>query len=484
MDYPIFINCRDRLAPLLALTTWLERAGHTEITLLDNDSSYPPLLDFYRRTSHRVVRLGANLGHHSLWICGLFDEELEAGPFVFTDPDIVPVEDCPGDAVEHFAKVLRTNAQLDKVGFGLKVDDLPDRYRFKNEVLTWEAQFWQREVEPGLFEAPIDTTFALYRPGTGHRLDRCLRTGAPYLARHTAWYVDSSQPSEEDLYYRARARSDTNHWDGDQLPASLASKLLLLRAWQTEPEPTDESDFTPWAEPGWRAWDDMSPELEFCELVASLVRLVKPALVIETGVGQGFLTRRVAAQLGEDQSLVCYEADDNWRQQLETLEFFRGGRAAISDEPSPSADEVARASLTILDSDFPRRRSELSSWAVAAVPGSLVIVHDCGNGHPPATGHSELRSFVQELEIPGVFLRNPRGAFLGVRGAPAAAPQESVTALESRLDQALEAAAMAETELAALKQTRSYRYTSLARKLGAMLLGRPSGLPSGRRPRL
>jgi tRNA A58 N-methylase Trm61 len=41
----------------------------------------------------------------------------------------------------------------------------------------------------------------------------------------------------------------------------------------------------------------MSPEQEFCELVGALVGIVKPAFVIETGVGQGFTTRRVARAL-------------------------------------------------------------------------------------------------------------------------------------------------------------------------------------------
>jgi hypothetical protein len=44
---PIFVNCRDRLESLLALLDFLERAGQEQIYLLDNDSTYPPLLEYY-----------------------------------------------------------------------------------------------------------------------------------------------------------------------------------------------------------------------------------------------------------------------------------------------------------------------------------------------------------------------------------------------------------------------------------------------------
>ena len=58
---PIFINCRDRVTPLRDLVAWLERAGHQRIILVDNDSTYEPLLEFYEQSPHEVVRLGQNL---------------------------------------------------------------------------------------------------------------------------------------------------------------------------------------------------------------------------------------------------------------------------------------------------------------------------------------------------------------------------------------------------------------------------------------
>jgi hypothetical protein len=54
------------VSPLIELVDWLERIGCQEIILLDNDSAYEPLLDYYRTTPHIVLTLGAKRRHHPL----------------------------------------------------------------------------------------------------------------------------------------------------------------------------------------------------------------------------------------------------------------------------------------------------------------------------------------------------------------------------------------------------------------------------------
>jgi len=231
MSVPIFINCRDRLEPLLGLLGYLERAGHEEIYLLDNDSTYPPLLEYLETTTHTVVRLGRNVGRLSLWEAGILKSLDVSGRYVFTDPDIVPDEACPLDAIEYFDEVLESYPERLKVGFGLRIDDLPDEYAFKEEVRNWESQFWERRVAPRLFDAAIDTTFALYRgprpagfERTTEFFESSIRTGYPYVARHTPWYIDEDSLPEDEAYYRSRAEgSDVNHWGRDVVPAWLAN---------------------------------------------------------------------------------------------------------------------------------------------------------------------------------------------------------------------------------------------------------------------
>ena len=214
---PVFINCRDRLSPLLELLGYLERAGCERVYLLDNDSTYPPLLEYYERTPHTVIRLGENRPHKAFWDSGLLDELDVRGRYVFSDPDTIPIDDCPLDAIEYFGEVLDRYPAYRKAGFGLRIDDLPDHYRLKAEVLAWESRFWRRLVAPRLYEAPIDTTFALYA-GAEHARTEALRTGYPYLVRHTTWYQDSDNLPAEDRYYIERASGVTS-WTRDEIGA-------------------------------------------------------------------------------------------------------------------------------------------------------------------------------------------------------------------------------------------------------------------------
>jgi hypothetical protein len=216
---PVFIPVRDRLTPLLALLDWLERRGRVEVWLIDNASTYPPLLEFLDATEHRVVRLERNLGHRSPFLSGTVQREAHGRHFVISDPDVVPDDDCPPDAIEHFLDLLDRYPEIDKVGFGLRIDDLPDGYPLAGDVRAWESRFWTDEIEPGVYRADIDTTFALYRPlERRHREDRSLRTGSPYLARHTPWYVAPGDMTDEDRWYRAHVEPSTANWDRERLP--------------------------------------------------------------------------------------------------------------------------------------------------------------------------------------------------------------------------------------------------------------------------
>ena len=54
-QYPTFIIVRDRIEPLRQLLDWLDRAGQREIWLIDNDSTYPPLVEFLAATAGQIM---------------------------------------------------------------------------------------------------------------------------------------------------------------------------------------------------------------------------------------------------------------------------------------------------------------------------------------------------------------------------------------------------------------------------------------------
>jgi hypothetical protein len=216
VDYkqiPIIINNFNRLDSMIKLINSLEKRGYSNIFIIDNLSTYPPLLEYYKTCRYTVFRLDQNIGMTALWTSGIY-KRFKADFFVYTDSDIVPIEECPDDFLLFFLETLKKYKLAQKVGFSLKLDDIPDCYALKNDVIFWEKQFFDRKRDEFLYWAPIDTTFALYRP-RGKRKHanysiEMYRTAFPYMARHLPWYIDSENPDEENRYHMSQTLVQTS----------------------------------------------------------------------------------------------------------------------------------------------------------------------------------------------------------------------------------------------------------------------------------
>lgn len=208
---PVYIIVRDRVTALQLLVERLERAGQQRIVLVDNSSTYPPLLEYLRTIPHRVVRTGRNEGPWSPWRSGLV--AATRGRFIVADPDMYPDETCPDDFIHVLYEALGALLPrgVTKVGMGLRIDDLPDN-PVASSIRQAEGRFWKHRYGAGArgedwWVAAVDSTFALYLPG--HPYDggcaRAARIGTPYLMRCGPWYEDPSAVSEEERYFIARA---------------------------------------------------------------------------------------------------------------------------------------------------------------------------------------------------------------------------------------------------------------------------------------
>lgn len=217
VSYPVFIVCRDRLTMLRGLLDWLESVDNAdEVYLIDNASTWPPLLEFYETTRHTVIRTGANHGHRVGWKLGLLRKYASHRRFIYTDPDLLPVEDCPADAIARMADVLDADKFAVKCGFSIKVDDLPPCA--PPGAAPWEAKYWTAYHERvKAWRAPIDTTFALYRPRAVNlfRYQPAYRLPEPYSVRHLPWYTDPANLNDEDAHYVAHADRTVSNWSRD-----------------------------------------------------------------------------------------------------------------------------------------------------------------------------------------------------------------------------------------------------------------------------
>nr|WP_321228514.1 glycosyltransferase family 2 protein [uncultured Psychroserpens sp.] len=203
---PIIIISFNQLAYLKQLVDFLLEHQYSNIIIIDNKSTYPPLLGYFRTIEKLVVihRLRDNFGHLSFWKNKEIFKQYTKGYYVVTDPDIVPISACPENFLEEFRKLLDKAYDRTKVGFSLKIDDIPDNNPNKEQIRNWESQFWNTKIRSNVFKAEIDTTFALYRPNYNYTLinfTKAWRTDYPIQARHGGWYIDINNLNEEQQFY-------------------------------------------------------------------------------------------------------------------------------------------------------------------------------------------------------------------------------------------------------------------------------------------
>jgi hypothetical protein len=217
VTYPVFIVCRDRLTCLVGLLDWLESVGNAdEVYLLDNASTYPPLLEFYETTRHNVIHAGGNHGHRVGWDGGHIRRLAMGRRFVYTDPDVLPVEDCPSDALQRMAGVLdRVGAY--KCGFSISLDDLAPWIEAR--TLSWEQRYWVNYDErAGAYRAAIDTTFALYNNSAKRFRYSAFRLPPPYMVRHLPWHMTlADMDTPEERYYVEHADPTISNFTRDVL---------------------------------------------------------------------------------------------------------------------------------------------------------------------------------------------------------------------------------------------------------------------------
>lgn len=200
-DIPIIINNFNRLTTTRNLVNQLKGLGYTNIHILDNNSTYPPLLKWYKDCGVTVKYLGQNAETQLvLWNSGYINEFKELYPWiVYTDSDIELNPDTPEDFIDNligYAKKYGVN----KVGLALRLDDIHETNEYNTQAKEWEQQFWTNQLEEGVYKADLDTTFAVLKTTAPFQYG-ALRVAGNYTARHMTWYTDFDNLDGEERYY-------------------------------------------------------------------------------------------------------------------------------------------------------------------------------------------------------------------------------------------------------------------------------------------
>jgi len=194
------------------------------IIIIDNLSTYPPLLEYYKSLQGVAIEyMDKNYGHMVFFEKEELLHKYGKGFFVVTDADIMPNDKLPDNFLKQMLLILlKEFSSVNKVGFALDIENIPDYYIKKDNVIKWETKFWQRKYLNSSTEAyisSIDTTFALYMPNFFQKYREVdffsgIRLAGNYLAKHGGWYIDYDNLSEEQKYYQKTA-TNSSSWNLD-----------------------------------------------------------------------------------------------------------------------------------------------------------------------------------------------------------------------------------------------------------------------------
>jgi glycosyltransferase involved in cell wall biosynthesis len=202
----------NRLTLMRNLADWCAANG-LEVIIVDNNSDYQPLLDYYATCPYQVERLPINYGHTVLWQNGLLQKLINNERYIVTDSDL-DLSKVPNDFMQVLHNGLDLFPEFPKCGLSLEIDDLPDNKGTQEMKNKCEARYWTKPLNDLYFDAPVDTTFALYRETTLHYCIEAIRTNRPYTASHVPWYYTDINllPEDEQNYYRtANASASGKH---------------------------------------------------------------------------------------------------------------------------------------------------------------------------------------------------------------------------------------------------------------------------------
>jgi hypothetical protein len=218
-NIPLIIINFNQLFYFKQLVDFALKRGFKNIVIIDNASTYPPLLAYYEQIKNQVCieKMSINTGHKVFFENEYLYQKYGKSFFILTDADIIPNENLPKNFMNTLLYwLILKNRTITKVGFALELNDIPDHYDQKQKVLDWEKQFWQSSTKKDVYFASVDTTFAMYKPNPKKHLTESvkflsgLRIAGNFTSKHGGWYMDNQNPTDEQKYYIALANSSSS----------------------------------------------------------------------------------------------------------------------------------------------------------------------------------------------------------------------------------------------------------------------------------
>lgn len=215
---PVYVNSYNMPTYLGRIVLSLRENGFENIIVLDQASSNPDvsklLLDLEVNNSARVRRMKVNRGPR--YFFDALHYRKAGRHFIYTDPDIELPDPMPVNFLTRLIGLSNTY-KIGKVGCALDIsdshlfDDLSVRQEasaVETTVIEHEQQYWLHMVEPDVYRADVDTTFALYNVRWFRiwHFMKALRVAGPWTIKHRPWYLDKRLPANELTFYKESAK--------------------------------------------------------------------------------------------------------------------------------------------------------------------------------------------------------------------------------------------------------------------------------------
>lgn len=212
MKIPVIINNRDLYTwPVAMVHRIMKYHNVGDIIIVDNSSTYPPLIHWYDRQNLVQVKRCSNLGHAGAWLSDAVSE-LGSEFYVVTDSDL-GLEDTPNDTLMVLLEKLNKQPDLGKIGLGLNWQIVFPESPYYNRLNLYEKDRWEKsEVEDDVYvDVQIDTTFALYNKP--HYFIGGGSLTFPYVARHYPWElsIQKAKDTPDFKYYIDNAEASCSY---------------------------------------------------------------------------------------------------------------------------------------------------------------------------------------------------------------------------------------------------------------------------------
>lgn len=211
---PIIIPVFNNLTYTRDTVNFFHNMGQENIVLVDNASSYEPMIDYFKNVSNdvNIITQNVNAGPRQFFedkgVYSLLPEY-----FIVTDPDLKFSNKLPTDFIDILIDV-HNNFDVFKVGSSLNLnllernvlDEVYSIWGKQNTIRNIEQGYYTNQVgsigEDSIWSAPIDTTFALYKKSNfKNNFLEAVRIDGRFCVDHLGWLNPSPLPEEEYLFY-------------------------------------------------------------------------------------------------------------------------------------------------------------------------------------------------------------------------------------------------------------------------------------------